>query len=168
MKTTASTRVGAAGGIPGVALLLAAFLLLFPCSGPAEGASASSSMTVGLFIPPRAFLTVQSAPQDLIVTRDDVARGYVEVPRAMRALAQTNTKKGWILGVRVFGGPFRAVEVTGLGESAALGPDGGAVPVDYPGTNGRVPIELGYRFVLEAGAQPGAYPWPVTLTAQPR
>ena len=168
MKTTASIRFGAAGTILGVVLSLVALFFLPLPSGRAEGASASRSGSVSLFIPPRAFLTVQTSPSELLISPEDVARGYVEVPRAMRALAQTNTKKGWILGVRFSGAPFRAVEVTGLGESAALGADGGAVALDYPGTNLPVPVELGYRFLLAPDARPGVYPWPVALSAMPR
>ena len=63
-------------------------------------------------------------------------------------------------------GLFKSVQVTGLGSQVELGAEGGAVVHRAVGRE-PVTLQVGYRFVLAADAQPGNYPWPIVVSAQP-
>jgi hypothetical protein len=158
-----------AAGRFGTARLLA--LVLFVTLGPALPAWAgtvSASLAVTVVVPPRALLSVESEPSSLRITEEDVARGYVDVPKASRFQVRTNTPSGWLVEFQVEKGPYRSIEVTGLGGPSQVSASGGWIAQPYPGTTRPVPLELGYRFLLSADARPGVYPWPVALAAMPR
>ncbi len=146
---------------------LASVLLLLPAR-PARAGSASASLAVSVVVPPRAILSVDAEPASLSVTPEDVARGYVDVPVATRARVRTNTPEGWLLEIHVAPGPWRSLEVTGLGAPAQVSGSGGFLARPYPGTTRPVPLELSCRFLLAPDAAPGLYPWPVALAATPR
>lgn len=164
-KTTPAHTSARFGSAPLLALALAAALV--PAL-PARAGSVSASLAVSVVVPPRAILSVESEPSTLLVTEEDVARGYVEVPKASRVQVRTNTPGGWLAELQVREGPYRSIEVTGLGAPAQVNANGGWIAQPYPGTTRPVSLELGYRFLLAPDARPGVYPWPVALSAIPR
>jgi hypothetical protein len=164
-KGTSSRTATRFGPTPLLVLALAADLLpVFP----ARAGSVSASLSVSVVVPPRAILSVDSEPASLEISDEDVARGFVEVPRATRVQVRTNTPNGWLAELQVAQGPYRTIEVTGLGAPTQVTASGGWIPQPYPGTTRPVSLEVGYRFLLSADVRPGVYPWPVTLAAVPR
>ncbi len=158
-----------AAGRVGTARLLALVLFVAYVSAlPARASTISASLAVTVVVPPRAVLSVESGPSSLKITEEDVARGYVDVPKASRLQIRTNTLSGWLVEFQVEQGPYRSIEVTGLGGPSQVSASGGWIAQPYPGTTRPVPLELGYRFLLSADARPGVYPWPVALAAMPR
>ena len=165
-KTNLAVAAGGAGmaRVLSFAVALAAFLA--PALSVHAG-SISASLSVSVVVPARAVLTVESQPAGLQITEADVARGYVEAPGASLVRVRTNSPAGWLLEFQPLQGPYRGLEVTGLGSTAQVGAAGGWLAQPYAGKT-LVTASLGYRFFLSGDARPGLYPWPVALTATPR
>jgi hypothetical protein len=134
---------------------------------PVHAGGVSVSLSVSAVVSARAVLSVESQPAGLQITEADVARGYVEAPGASLVKVRTNSPAGWLLEFQPLLGPYRALEVTGLGSTAQVSAAGGWLAQPYAG-KALVTASLGYRFLLSDDARPGLYPWPVALTAIPR
>lgn len=163
-KSTSEVVALRAGKARVLAFALAAFLV--PAL-PVHAGSVSASLSISVVVPARAVLSVESEPTGLQITEADVARGYVEAPGASLVRVRTNSPAGWLLEFQPLEGPYRALEVTGLGSTAQVGATGGWLAQPYAGRM-LVTASLGYRFFLSSDARPGLYPWPVGLTAIPR
>lgn len=133
----------------------------------ASAGRTSARIEVSATILSRTTLTVRRQPHALVVTREDVRRGYVEVPAASRIEVRSNDPRGYLLVFEYQAGsgiPFREAIVDGLGRQVQIGPGGGWVPrTDPPGP---VSVELSYRFSLTKDAVPGSYRWPFALSAR--
>ncbi len=163
-KTNSAVVAGRAGKAIVLAFALAAFIA--PAL-PVQAGSVSASLVVSVIVPARAVLSIESQPAGLQITEADVARGYVEAPEASLVQVRTNSPAGWLLEFQPLQGPYRALEVTGLGSTAQVSAAGGWLAQPYAGKT-LVTASLGYRFFLSGDARPGFYPWPVALSALPR
>jgi hypothetical protein len=163
-KTTSPVVAGRTRKALALAFALAA------CIAPAlpvHAGSVSASLSVSAVVRARAVFSVESQPAGLQITEADVARGYVEAPGASLVQVRTNSPAGWLLEFQPLQGPYRALEVTGLGSTAQVSAAGGWLAQPYAGKM-LVTASLGYRFFLTGDAKPGLYPWPVALSATPR
>ena len=145
-------------------------LILATVGAPAlsvHAGNVAASLSVSVVVPARAVLSVDSQPTGLQITEADVARGFVEAPGASLVRVRSNSSAGWLLEFQPLQGPYRALEVTGLGATALVNSTGGWVAQPYAGRT-FVTASLGYRFFLSGDARPGLYPWPVALGAIPR
>lgn len=127
----------------------------------------SARIEVSATILSRTTLTVRRQPHALVVTREDVRRGYVEVPAASRIEVRSNDPRGYLLVFESQAGsgtPFREAIIDGLGRPVQIGPGGGWVPRTDP--RGPVSVDLSYRFSLTKDAVPGSYRWPFALSAR--
>jgi hypothetical protein len=165
-KTTSPVAAAKAGKarVFSFSFALAAFLA---SALDVHAGSVSASLSVSVIVPARAVLSIESQPAGLQITEADVARGYVEAPGASLVRVRTNSPGGWLLEFQPLEGPYRALEVSGLGSTAQVSASGGWLAQPYAGKT-LVTASLGYRFFLSGDAQPGLYPWPVALTAIPR
>lgn len=160
------TSSAVAAGRAGKALVVAFAAFLVPAF-PVHAGTVSASLTVSVVVPARAVLSVESQPAELEITEADVARGWVEAPEASLVRVRTNSPAGWLLEFQPLQGPYRTLEVTGLGSTAQVSAAGGWLAQPYAGKT-LVTASLGYRFFLSGDARPGLYPWPVALNATPR
>jgi hypothetical protein len=127
----------------------------------------SAKVEVSATVLPRTTLTVRSQPRMLVVTREDIRRGYVEVPAASRIEVVSNDPRGYLLVFENHAGPealFREVIIEGLGRQVQIGPSGGWIPRTE--TLSPMAAELSYRFSLAEDARPGTYPWPLSLSTR--
>lgn len=133
----------------------------------AEAATRSSGaqLRVSATVLPFANLKIHNQSPVLMITEDDVGRGYVDVAGGSSIEVMSNSRDGYYLSFECFDSSFRQVQVDGLGKSALLGSGVGLVPMPMQGKVIRV--ELNYRFVLSENVKPGAYPWPLTLSVIP-
>ena len=152
---------------------LAAFLLLaagFPAeAGSPSGASpgASGKVQVTARVLPRAEARILSQPSPVLVTEEDLLRGFVD-SSGILVEVENNLPGGILLvfdGIPMEPGMFRAVEIRGPGGQVRIDPAGGWVPVS-PG-KGRAIFLLECRFLLGKDSVPGRYPWPYSLSARP-
>lgn len=144
-------------------LLLALAVTLF---GTRPGVAATTSVSVSAFVRPTATCSVDVQPGSVLVTADDVRRGYVDLPASSRVRVRTNSSNGYMLVLEVESAEFDAVVLEESGERVEIR---GSGFVDRP-FRGRAEVvsELGYRLLLNPATQPGVYAWPVALSAQPR
>ncbi|TFH32755.1 MAG: hypothetical protein E4G97_01990 [Deltaproteobacteria bacterium] len=135
-------------------------------SGPP--ATGSARIRVTATVPSRATLRVLRQERKLVVTPEDVARGYVDAPAASRIEVRNNNRRGCLLVFERIAGPdasFGNVSVRGFERDVEIGPSGGFVPHSY--APAPVAEELSYRFSLGRDARPGTYPWPLQVSVRP-
>ena len=102
--------------------------------------------------------------QSLVVTAQDVERGYVDVSGGSRF--EIRYKGARLLEFRPVGDIFRSVKVSGLEWSAEFGSDGGTMLQKSSG-DATASVAINYRFHFAPGISAGAYPWPLLLTVLP-
>lgn len=132
------------------------------------GSHGSARIQVTSRVPARATLEVLHQDRTVVVTAEDVSRGFVEARAASRILVRENSPMGYLLvfeGAVTPGAPFGRVSVRGLGREVEIGPGGGFIP--HPHSAGPVAAELTYRFFLAKDVRPGTYPWPLSLSVRP-
>lgn len=130
-----------------------------------QGRTAGGRITISATVLPYASVKVISQAKELVVTEEDIGRGYVEVRSASRLEVKNNSRGGYLLSFEGLGEPFREVYVQGLGSDVQVGSGGGWIPRPY--SAGIVSMDLTYRFVLADGARPGTYAWPLSVSARP-
>lgn len=152
------------------ASLIAALSFATGCSSEAEAAgSITQTTTVTARIAPWVNLNLEYQQMQLTVTPADVARGYVEVSAASRFTVTTNNRAGYYLNFQPRAEIFRSVAISGPGVSIEIGAGGGTI-IQGGAENGiaRTLLELGYRFYLNEGVQPGSYSWPLSVSVSAR
>jgi hypothetical protein len=145
--------------------LFGAILLLALLAGPSARAADSrqARFVVQVNVPVRAALAPVEQPARLIVSEDDVARGYKDV--SARYVVQSNSRRGWLLRLSPRLGVTRHVEVGGLSTAVVL--QGESVEIHQPQALEPRDLELDYRFVLSPDAKPGNYELPILVSATP-
>jgi len=141
-------------GVVALAVLLAS---------PALADQARARFTVSAVVPKRVKLTVLEQPAQLVLTADDIERGYKDV--AARYQVRHNDPNGYLLHLAPRIGLTSHVEVRGLATDVELGDTDLAI---RQASAGRLhDFELAFRFVLDPAARPGSYALPVHVTAAP-
>jgi hypothetical protein len=107
---------------------------------------------------------VAQAP--LLITRADLARGFVDTPHPLHLRVYSNSRAGFVLEVAAQSRWFTAVAIEGLDAPVTLGAEGGAVVQRWQGAPSRA-LDLRVRFGLGPGLLPGLYAWPLQLRARP-
>lgn len=145
-----------------LSILIAAAMLLV---GPAAFAgSSSATMQVSVSVIARAVLTVTSQPDVVTVTEADVARGYIDVATPISLVVRTNSRAGYLLQVDRASDAFSNVEIT-FGDAAMN--VGDQAWISRPYVAGGESLVMRARVHLAAGAQPGAYPLAMAISARP-
>jgi len=126
--------------------------------------SVSASMTVSANVLAVAKKTVMHQTPVVNVTKEDLARGYVEVAKATVVEVKTNSRSGYLLSFENSGGPFGEVWVVEGERVTVITGNGGFV--NEANRSGGVMTEtkeLDYRIYLAEGAKTGSYAWPLTM-----
>lgn len=124
-----------------------------------------SKLTVTATVRKHASMKMVMQPTSVLVTADDVARGFLDVPASVQLVVRSNSPGGYLLDFGSNDNFLHQIRVTGLDRDVQLGSAGGAVaqPALGPGMKSAV-LTLGFRFVLTKTAQQGIYAWPLALT----
>ncbi len=137
----------------GLLLLLAALPLA------ARAGEARTQFGVSAYVLPRASLERSVQPGRLVVTAQDVSRGYVDVTSTYEVSGQGPA--GYIVRLEPRTGLTTAVEVTGLASPVVMGDE--TVEVVQPAISERARLNLGFRLQLAGAARPGTYEFPVHI-----
>jgi hypothetical protein len=132
-------------------------------AGPALADQARARFTVSAVVPKRVTLTALEEPSQLMLSAEDVERGYKEL--AVRYQVRHNDPRGYLLHLAPRIGLTRQVEVRGLASEVLLGDE--EVAIRQASAARRHDFELAFRFVLDPAARPGSYALPVHVTAAP-
>jgi hypothetical protein len=144
------------------ALELASMAVAIP-SADAEHMNASVQVTVSVVA--NAKLQENYQQDRLVVTAQDVARGYIDVPAASRFSVITNDPSGYVVEFLPRVDVFQSVEVRGLIGTVQLDAEGGSVVQRVPRLS-KMERELSYHFVLRQGIAAGTYSWPLALSVR--
>ncbi|MBS0388613.1 MAG: hypothetical protein JSR15_09035 [Proteobacteria bacterium] len=128
-------------------------------------ADSSTVMTVSATVSPVARVEAPP-PAPLQISAADLARGYVDVPHALRLRVYSNSRAGFVLDVAARSPWFSAVAIEGLDTHVTLGADGGTIVQRWQGATTRE-VSLHVRFRLADGLLPGLYAWPLQFRARP-
>jgi hypothetical protein len=149
-----------------LAIFQALALGLLVASLPATAGSAEAKLTVSATILKRTTLKVLAQPSAVVVTANDIARGYVDVPTPAQVAIQSNAPDGYLLDFESEGDFMRQTLVRGLANDVQLSPAGGAIAQRGAGVT-RITLALGFRFLLSESARQGTYSWPMRISATP-
>lgn len=146
--------------IAAIALMIAATLA--PVTASAE--SRSATMNVSATVVARAIVKVQQQPLDVLITSDDLRRGYVEISTPFLVNVRTNCRNGYLLRVVNTDPLFASAEISAtdfdmhvLAESI----------INRPYSPAGDMLDLKVRLVLASGAREGRYSFPVAVDASP-
>jgi hypothetical protein len=151
--------------------LVLALLALGPGARPAHadsqsasnGGGASASLMFAIHIPVVLRMKVMLQPP-LRVTREDIARGYVETSLPQEVLVTCNLPREYSLRLEMSNPLFKRVTLSEARQSRSFGTEGLTLtqPPTPPSTS-QATHRFHYRFELPADLAPGDYPWPLTL-----
>jgi hypothetical protein len=152
---------------PATAVTLAAALAAVGAAGALLAApTARTSFAVGAVVLARAGISQQTVPEALVLSAQDVARGFVDRPAAVHFSIVNTSTVGFALDVLPVSGVIAGVEVEGAGAQVAFDAGGGTIVAR--GLRGRsIELALGFRFQLAPGVAPGRYPWPLAFNVRP-
>lgn len=143
---------------------LGVVLLLALVAGAAARADhPRATFLVSATVPERVVIEAIEQPTRLVISAEDVRRGYKDV--SARYVVSQNTERGWMLRLAPRIGITRHIKVSGLSTEVVLHEE--TVEVHRPATSGREDISLGFQMVLHADAEPGTYHVPVHVSAVP-
>lgn len=135
----------------------------FAC-GPALAQGAQAPLAITVTVPRHTSLRV-AQPDSLVVSEEDLARGWIDIARPIEVIVQSNARQGYTLAFERQGGSVREVQVQGLGEPLLV--LGGATLASRPAAGQglwRELLTLRYRFVLAPDARAGRHKWPVRIS----
>jgi hypothetical protein len=138
-----------------------AIALSLPVTVEAAGSTASFSATAS--VKKVARLTVLHQQSQMVITSENIAQGYLEVPAASSVEIRNSSLSGYMIAFELQEGPFQQVIISGLGTELQI--NSGSGWLLKPHSNGPEVLELTYRFILPSDTNPGAYPWPLRISA---
>ena len=134
---------------------LIAILILVVLPTRTSGKTVSSRISVSAVVLPSASVRTIYQSQSVLITDNDLARGYVDAPAA--TTIQVHSQRGCLVSFGAIGKPFKSFRVNGVEETACNAP--GIFIGAASGT-----VRLNYRFYLDSGkTAPGEYPWPLQV-----
>ena len=130
-----------------------------------SGYAAQSSISIPVSVTVIANAKIQSSfdTKALVITQQDIERGYIDIPLAYKYVIHSNSRAGYILQFDPVGFLFQSVIVSGLGAPVQIGTDGGSI-VQRGSINESVSHELSFRFNLRSDLLAGQYPWPLQIS----
>ncbi|MGZ4808846.1 MAG: hypothetical protein ACXVJT_00020 [Thermoanaerobaculia bacterium] len=144
----------------GLLALVAALIIAVPVFAD----SVSKQMTVSTRVIARAVVTVDP-PAAIVVTADDVARGYVDVTQPIQVRVRTNSRNGYVLQAEKTTEAFSAIELTN--ETTSMSVSSHETWLQRPYVAGGDVMSLRARLYLAPGTMPGAQAVPVAFSATP-
>jgi hypothetical protein len=131
----------------------------------ASATQTHASFTVGARVLATATLQVNSQPLEVVISPEDVSRGFVEIPEPTRVQVSSNSPVGYTLMLMPQSSWFSGLTVRSADAEVTMGADGGAIVERRHA--GASSLELTFRFALASELTPGRYPWPLHLSVQP-
>jgi hypothetical protein len=138
---------------------------LVPAAGAMPG-PVRTTFGVGAMVLARADIAIAALPEQVEVSAQDVARGYIDLPRVARLTVNSNSAAGFALEVLPLSDLLAGIDVDGTGAQVHFDAGGGSIA--WHGLRGRsIPMALGFRLTLAPGTVPGRYPWPLAFSVRP-
>ncbi len=108
--------------------------------------------------------TVIQDQSALTISKEDIARGYIDIQGGTVLQVKTNTATGYFLHVGMQENMVREVQVIINGRQVYVPVGGGMVHQLSPKTMQET-LQIGYRIFIAEDTLPGNYAWPVSISA---
>jgi hypothetical protein len=131
-----------------------------------SGAPGYGQFTVGATVVRPLSLQLSDAPVSLVVTEQDVQRGFVNSTVPLHVLIKGGGPAGFALDFLPLSNVLTGAAVAGLGQAVLIGPDG-ATYVQRRATLAPVALDLSFHLELTPGLAPGLYAFPLRLSVHP-
>src|SRR4051794_2155687 len=112
--------------IPRKTALRVLVLALAAFASPSH-ANDSARFSVGAEVKPLATLNVLEGRREVQISADDIARGRIDLPAAMRVEIRSNDPIGYVLTLQPRTRMFTRAQIVGLDAPVDVGPDGASV-----------------------------------------
>lgn len=132
---------------------------------PAQATNTRTSFGVSVTVSAVAHME-QDSTRSVVITREDVERGYVDVRGAGTLRISSNSPQGYTLDIYSVANLFSNVLVSGLDGDIALSDEGGTIVHRWSHAQKQV-LNLSYRFTLRPEIQPGIYSFPLQIAVRP-
>lgn len=132
-------------------------------NGLAEEAN-RGSIKVSATVLPRIQQALIRQEKVLKVTEEELEKGYIDLPSATLIQVKSNDRNGYMLSFEMNADLIKEAWIIDKNRTTILSGGGGFVHQAYPGPSGEMK-EIGYRFFLTPGTQPGVYAWPIGIAA---
>lgn len=142
--------------------LLAGVVSAFLGASSLNAGSTSAPMTVSVQVIGRAILSIESAPRQIEITADDVARGYVDLPGSIILRVRTNSRSGYLLQASNAGPAFISAELS-FGDATMKVVEESWIQRPYASGGDRLSIHARLRLAPMTTA--GAYTLPLAFSA---
>jgi hypothetical protein len=132
--------------------------------GGVSGHQTSAKITINATVLERTTMTVLKQIPEIVVTNDDIIRGFVDIYAATRISVRSNNPAGYLLAFENLSGQssiFNSITVRVGAKEVQLSQNHGWVSQPY--VHGTVTLDVSYHFLLTKDAQPGTYSWPLML-----
>jgi hypothetical protein len=132
----------------------------------ADARESRVSLPVSATVVAVARIERQSVPAQIVVTADDLRRGYLDVSEPVALFIRSNSPAGYALDLDTLTPLFSSVSIRGLESEQSLGAEGGSIVQRWQGARS-AELLLRFRFVLAPGLAAGRYAWPMQLRVRP-
>lgn len=131
-----------------------------------SGAATYGQFTVGATVVRPLSLQLGEAPVSLVITAQDVQRGFVNSTAPLHLVIRGGGAGGFALDFLPLSNLVTGAAVAGLGQPVLIGSDG-ATYVQRRATLAPVTLDLSFHFELAPGIAPGLYAFPLRLSVHP-
>jgi len=144
-----------------------AFAIIFSLisKNATDAASSSSALKLTTRVLPVVKYEIIFQKKDVLITEDDIHRGYIDVRSAVVFSVMTNSVNGYVLTFFVGRDTFERVEVFCDSVFTQIHDAHNEIYMPSEGMKPAVK-ELSFRFYLSDDFLPGIYDWPVAFTIQ--
>jgi len=143
-------------------MILMAMVLLVGIE--ASSAGNKEALFVSANVLPKLSQTTLRQPMDLTVTRQDIAKGYVDLNEGTLLHVATNDPHGYYLSFFIEGRLIQSADVKIDGRIVSVQAGTGLIHQPFPGISGET-VDISYRLFLTPELIPGSYPWPILVAA---
>ena len=145
-------------------LIAAGFYII---GSPAVNAAESHAvLLVGATVQAVARIQSASVPAQILISENDVRRGYVEVAQPASLLVNSNSPDGIALDLLTLNPMMTSMIVSGLASEQSLGAGGGTLIRRWQHAQS-IRLSLRFKFMLTPGIAPGRYAWPLSVDVRP-
>lgn len=124
--------------------------------------SKNSNINISARVLPFIKYEIIHQEKNLVITANDISRGFIDIQRAMIFSVRTNSSNGYQVVFSAGSDFIREATVFNERNSYSLSGSGGELFFPYQGTN-YTTKELSIRFYLLSDAKPGVYEWPLSF-----
>lgn len=127
-------------------------------------AGSKGTVLVSANVLPKLTQTTVRQEAVLTITKEDAAKGCVDIEAGTILHVKSNDQNGYFLNFLVDGQWIKKTDVKINGRSVSVQSGAGLIHQRFPGVNGET-VQITYRLFLSPGMKPGSYQWPVMVAA---